>query len=43
MNSNRGIRIYKVLSLYEDYWILMKNFGEESEYRISAFVNREEA
>ena len=25
----RGLRIYKVLSYYEDYWVLMKHFGED--------------
>jgi hypothetical protein len=39
----RGLRIYKVLSYYEDYWVLMKNLGEEAENRVSAFMNREEA
>ena len=37
------MRIYKVLSLYEDYWVLMKHYGEASEQRISNFMTKEEA
>jgi lipoprotein signal peptidase len=28
----RGLRIYKVLSYYEDYWTLMKHHGEEVDH-----------
>ena len=47
----RGLRIYKVLSYYEDYWTLMKHYGENidqtpnkpSYQRMSNFMSREEA
>lgn len=39
----RGLRIYKVLSYYEDYWVLMKHYGEESDMRVSHFMSKEEA
>lgn len=45
------MRIYKVLSYYEDYWNLMKHYGEDidnsmvaatGQNRVSNFMGREE-
>ena len=39
----RGVRIYKVMYYYEDYWNLMKKYDERNiERRVSTFMNREE-
>eukprot|EP00347_Sterkiella_histriomuscorum_P018057 403346954 len=38
----RALRIYKVLSYYEGYWLLMKHYGEESEVRMSNYLTKEE-
>lgn len=39
---NRALRIYKVLSYYEGYWLLMKHQGEDSEVRMSNYLTKEE-
>jgi hypothetical protein len=39
----RGVRIYKVMYYYEDYWNLMKKYDDKSiDRRVSTFMNREE-
>jgi hypothetical protein len=42
----RGVRIYKVLSYYEDYWNLMKQYGDDIDnsinQRASNFISKEE-
>lgn len=38
----RALRIYKVLSYYEGYWLLMKHYGEDSEIRMSNYLTKEE-
>lgn len=41
-NSTRAVRIYKVLSYYKGYWLLMKHYGEESEVAMSNYLTKEE-